>query len=161
MFALVAVGPGEYVHVSDALAPSTPDHATQNEQPVLKYRVFLPMVGNDFQQQSTTIPPPPANIRFAFSPTLSNEEQALAKAAIMSAHEFFAKELGKTNEDVLTLIIDPVRCGNILAEARVGYICIDQKQWLSLRPGKSEQIKIIAHEYYHMLDISLGCLREG
>lgn len=114
------------------------------------------------QAESVPIPVSPANVSFVFDPSTSDEDRELIVNAIAFAHNFFSENLGRTVTDqieVKTLQQGCLNGGQYVAYPGGLCITIGTGEWLSL--SKNGKAKILAHEYYHILQISVGCIQWG
>jgi len=126
--------------------------------------IFAHSVGeslSEAQAEIVQVPPIPGNVSFVFTSSTTDEDRELIVTAVAFAHHFFAENLGYAVDDqteVKTLQQGCLNGGQYVAYP--GGLCITiDSNWSSL--SKNDKIKILAHEYYHVLQISVGCLQWG
>ena len=127
--------------------------------------LFAHAIGESlYEARAETVPIPssPTNVSFVFDPSTSDEDRELIINGIAFAHSFFSESLGHTVTDqieVKTLQQGCLNGGQYVAYPGGLCITIGGDEWSSL--NKNNKTKILAHEYYHILQISVGCIQWG
>lgn len=107
---------------------------------------------------------PEPNVVYQFDGQTTEEDQAIIRQGIEIANRFFFLQLGSVvdREIVVSTYGSPSNpCSGSLATAGQNSICIHvgNEYWFSTALGASKEnkLKTVAHEYYHTLQVSLGC----
>ncbi len=108
---------------------------------------------------------PQPNIVYQFDGQTTEEDKVIIQRGIEMANRFFFLQLGRVVDHQVVINIVNLQgnpCfGGPLARVSLNTICINigNEYWFSTALGASEQgkLKLVAHEYYHLLQVSLGC----